>query len=43
MNINRTKYQIDLDECRFAKASMEKVARHRMREIKMWSKLKERI
>jgi hypothetical protein len=36
----QTKYQIDLDEARFAKASMEKVARHRMREIKMWSKLK---
>ena len=35
-----TKHQIDLDECRFAKASMEKIARHRMREIKMWSKLK---
>jgi len=35
-----TKHQIDLDECRFGKASMEKVARHRMREIKMWSKLK---
>ena len=35
-----TKYQIDLDECRFANASMEKVAKHRMREIKMWSKLK---
>ena len=35
-----TKYQIDLDECRFAKASMEKVAKHRMREIKMWSMLK---
>ena len=35
-----TKYQIDLDECRFVKASMEKTARHRMREIKMWSKLK---
>ena len=34
-----TKYQIDLDECKFGKASMEKVARHRMREIKMWSKL----
>ena len=34
------KHQIDLDECRFAKASMEKIARHRMREIKMWSKLK---
>ena len=35
-----TKYQIDIDECRFAKASMEKTAKHRMREIKMWSKLK---
>ena len=35
-----TKYQIDLDECRFGKASMEKTARHRMREIKMWSNLK---
>ena len=36
----RTKYKIDLDEARFGKASMEKVARHRMREIKMWAKLK---
>jgi len=35
-----TKYQIDLDECRFGKASMEKTAKHRMREIKMWSMLK---
>ena len=35
-----TKYEIDLDECRFGKASMEKTAKHRMREIKMWSKLK---
>jgi len=35
-----TKYKIDLDEAIFSKASMEKVARHRMREIKMWSKLK---
>ena len=35
-----TKYQIDIDECKFGKASMEKVAKHRMREIKMWSKLK---
>jgi len=35
-----TKHQIDLDEARFGKASMEKVAKHRMREIKMWSKLK---
>ncbi len=36
----RTKYKIDLDEAIFSKASMEKVAKHRMREIKMWSKLK---
>ena len=36
----RTKYKIDLDEAIFGKASMEKVAKHRMREIKMWSKLK---
>jgi hypothetical protein len=36
----KTKYEIDLDECRFSKASMEKTAKHRMREIKMWSKLK---
>jgi hypothetical protein len=35
-----TKYKIDLDEAIFAKASMEKVAKHRMREIKMWSGLK---
>ena len=35
-----TKYDIDLDEARFGKASMEKTAKHRMREIKMWSKLK---
>ena len=35
-----TKYEIDLDECKFGKASMEKTAKHRMREIKMWSKLK---
>ena len=29
-----SKYKIDLDEARFGKASMEKVAKHRMREIK---------
>jgi len=34
------KYKIDIDECRFTKASLEKNAHHRMREIKMWSKLK---
>ena len=36
----QTKYKIDLDEARFGKASMEKTAKHRMREIKMWSGLK---
>ena len=36
----KTKYEIDLDEARFGKASMEKTAKHRMREIKMWSGLK---
>ena len=35
-----TKYKIDLDEAIFGKASIEKVAKHRMREIKMWSGLK---
>ena len=35
-----SKYEIDLDECHYAKASMEKTAKHRMREIKMWSRLK---
>ena len=33
-------YQIDLDEKMFAKASMELTARDRMREIKLWSKIK---
>ena len=32
--------EIDLDECRYGKASMERQAHHRMRELKMWSKLK---
>jgi len=39
-NYKLTKYQIDLDEAIFGKASMEKVAKHRLREIKMWSTLK---
>ena len=36
----KVNFEIDLDECRFNKASMERQAPHRMREIKMWSKLK---
>ena len=33
-------YKIDLDEKIYSKASMEAVAKDRMREINMWSKLK---
>ena len=33
-------YQIDLDEKKYGKASMELIAKDRMREINMWSKLK---
>jgi len=33
-------YKIDLDEKIYSKANMEAVAKDRMREIKMWSKLK---
>ena len=36
----KVNFEIDLDECRFNKASLERTAHHRMREIKMWSKLK---
>ena len=36
----KVNFEIDLDECRFSKASMERTAHHRMREIKMWSQLK---
>ena len=36
----KVNFEIDLDECRFNKASMERQAHHTMREIKMWSKLK---
>tara|TARA_R110001583_G_scaffold2482_1_gene18047 strand:+ start:2591 stop:3271 length:681 start_codon:yes stop_codon:yes gene_type:complete len=33
-------WKVDLDEKTYSKASMELVAKDRMREIKMWSKLK---
>jgi len=33
-------YEIDLDQKRYDKASMELTARDRMREIRLWSKLK---
>mgnify|MGYP003110175517 CR=1 FL=1 len=35
-----TRYQVDIDECVFKKTNMEREAKERMREIKMWSKLK---
>tara|TARA_R100001163_G_scaffold7656_1_gene7952 strand:+ start:2482 stop:3171 length:690 start_codon:yes stop_codon:yes gene_type:complete len=36
-------YQIDLDEKRFNQASAELVAKDRMRELKMWSKIKKEL
>ena len=36
-------YQIDIDEKNFSKASMQLTARDRMREIKLWSKLKKEV
>ena len=36
-------YEIDLDEKRYNKASMQLVARDRMREIKLWSKFKNKF
>tara|TARA_B110000285_G_C14917584_1_gene510994 strand:+ start:85 stop:777 length:693 start_codon:yes stop_codon:yes gene_type:complete len=38
--LKRELWKVDLDEKTFSKASMELVAKDRMREIKMWSKLK---
>lgn len=36
----RDEAQIDLDECLFKRASMASVAKDRIREIRLWSKLK---
>ena len=36
-------YEIDLDEKRYNKASMQLVARDRIREIKLWSKFKNKF
>ena len=41
--IRRALIQIDIDEKTFSKASMQLVARDRMREIKLWSKFKKRF
>tara|TARA_E500000318_G_scaffold76262_1_gene70855 strand:+ start:898 stop:1587 length:690 start_codon:yes stop_codon:yes gene_type:complete len=39
-DLKKELWQIDLDEKRYSKASMELTAKDRMRELKMWSKLK---
>ena len=41
--IKRELLQIDIDEKTFSKASMQLVARDRMREIKTWSKFKKKF
>ena len=41
--IRRELIQIDIDEKTFSKASMQLVARDRMREIKLWSKFKKKF
>ena len=39
-SLKKELFQIDIDEKNFSKASMQLTARDRMREIKLWSKLK---
>lgn len=39
-NLKKELWKIDLDEKKYGKASMELTAKDRMRELKMWSKLK---
>ena len=39
-NLKKELWKIDLDEKTYGKANMELTARDRMRELKMWSKLK---
>jgi D-lyxose ketol-isomerase len=42
-DLKKELWKIDLDEKIYAKANMELTAKDRMRELKMWSKLKKRI
>ena len=39
-DLKKELWKIDLDEKRYGKANMELIAKDRMRELKMWSKLK---
>jgi len=42
-NLKIELFEIDLDEKKFSKASMELTAKDRMREIKLWSKIKKEV
>ena len=42
-SLKKELFEIDIDEKNFAKASMQLTARDRMREIKLWSKLKKEV
>jgi len=42
-DLKKQLYQIDLDEKIYAKASMEQVAKDRMREITLWSQIKNEL
>ena len=42
-SLKKELFQIDIDEKNFTKASMQLTARDRMREIKLWSKLKKEV
>jgi hypothetical protein len=42
-DLKKELYQISLDEKVYAKASMEQVAKDRMREIKLWSQIKSEL
>ena len=42
-SLKKELFQIDIDEKNFAKAGMQLTARDRMREIKLWSKLKKEV
>ena len=42
-NLKIELFEVDLDEKKFSKASMELTAKDRMREIKLWSKIKKEV
>lgn len=42
-DFDREEIQIDLDECTYKKVNMEQIAKDRVREIMMWSKIKHEL